>query len=1459
MARRLLLVIVLAFVVGALATPLQPATAESPSPTAPATPPCKGAGCDAAPAAVTDVAPLAAGPSGVFNSLLAVQVATNGRFNMGAQPDPSTGRASAQSYDLLFRWPNSPGSSYTTIRLDGQDFVYGTNGVPLEAPRPVDDQTNRSAWRIGDIEVSQILQLAYNPRSGREDIARIEYRLRNLGAVSHSVGTRLMLDTEVNNNDGAPFRVPGVGIVTTELDLRGAAVPDAFQVYFNIADRGRVANATLRGDDATPPDRLVIGAWPGLANSLYAYNVTAGRSITTDSAFALYWEPQPLAPGAERRRVAYYGLAQLSASDGELAVALSGPTSLSRSGTGYTPSPFSAVATVENNSPAAIANVQVSLGLGAGLALASGQATQSLGSLAPGARQQVSWNLRALPRETAGSASYEVSVSGGGGAPIVTSRSVSIPAIPLCGRFAGDLNVPDGSTAQPGASFDKGWRVVNCGAVAWGSATQAVRIVGSFGPPSIFVGSVAGGADARISTQITAPTTPGIHRATYRLQGATGFFGDTFWVEIVVPQAAGAPIQGVPGDDDENFIGKSNLSGATSVDVPITRYFGTASFCFQITLGFTGRLVSGAVDVYLQRPGGDQLIGTAPLMPVSAVQGAQQPVPVPVPVPTPQPQPGPAPRPQPQPQACISSSLLSLPQTHGILNEDGNGRIDRAASGPQSTLNSISIRPRAGSSLNGVTLQWAKISTPDALRPLVFVHGWAGGYDTFKNFYELAKERGLPAYPVEGMYLGYGVLSDGETIGLLNEHTDRARVIFGVRKVNLIAHSRGGIISRLLLEDLQKVEKVDGLVTISSPHQGLGPLSGRGIDYAAGDAWLSPANCEYRDEQRKPIDGFKTLCIQAGDELKEQPMRIKNYGRCVGFLGIWFPCSRQYEGQLKAAKSVNFRAVSGGVFDINHETATYPWLNSCSTNPRPGAAQLDGTFHWPHTEMNKQSRVFDRAVALLKLNPAQLTEATCGYTRLGLSAPALALPPALAAAPAYQTIERIESSLGTLTGRFHSLSVAGGEELQVSLLSTAAMILELRTPTGATIAPTALPSGVTFERTPLGEATLQTYTLPAAAAGAWQALISGASEAIDQPYTFVAAERSTVRLEAAAEPDIAPVGAPVRIIARLLAGDTPRPATLTATLEETGESVTMSDDGQGGDQTAGDGRYSATLPPATVGGYSSIRVRAVDANLSRVVTAGLYRYAATARVTAIGAATPEAPDGDGRWQSLSVPVTVEADEAGEVQVRANLRDSAGQVVASAIASSPIISGTQELLLRFNGLAIHDAGRDGPFTVTDLSLQGTIANEPTYSAPELTASVGSGLRWQEFTGQVLRLTVEPAGRVERGSGAPSIVFSASLATELPGTYGWTATLVDADGAPVLSTSGQVTGEAGNLALLMRFAGPEVNGALIAPPLRLGQLIVWRQGGVARLEQTPQDGLAVWNGPAQSIVFLPLLRR
>lgn len=367
------------------------------------------------------------GGSDPSNVYLSAVVGANARFSEGAHP------GSASEYKIMYGWPGT-GTSFTTVKVDGvpSDFG-GSAGTFTTVPHELDALTNTAVWTAGGVATTQTIRLVTNPDTGRVDTAAITYTSRNTDDVSHSVGLRLMNDVDVNDNDGASFRLPSLGSLTTERDLTGTDIPDTFQVFADLSDTQHIAAARLSGAGATAPDRLVIGQWPGLVSTLWDYTTTPGLAITGDSAYAVFWNPVSLAPGASRTITTYYGLSDISVDlRPPLALGVSGPTTMSMYRNSYTPNPFTVTATVANVGTLPATGVTLTLNLPPGLRTTSPNPVV-VGNLAPGgAERQVSWQVTAASRTDPRTLTYSVTGNGVNTASKTVSRTILLPAVGQC-------------------------------------------------------------------------------------------------------------------------------------------------------------------------------------------------------------------------------------------------------------------------------------------------------------------------------------------------------------------------------------------------------------------------------------------------------------------------------------------------------------------------------------------------------------------------------------------------------------------------------------------------------------------------------------------------------------------------------------------------------------------------------------------------------------------------------------------------------------------------------------------------------------------------------------------------------------------------------------------------------------------------------------------------------------------
>ncbi len=369
------------------------------------------------------------------NDYIRVSVDNDGQFVIG-----TTGGDPALPTDdnkrLLYGYPNEIWSSFPSLRVLVGDQRFDTrisNLPPVEGP-VLRDNAIVTTWEINGIRVTQILSLAFNIYTGREDTVRIRYHLQNVSDTPRSAGLRSMLDIAIggtggaDQGDGAPYFVPGAGNLLHEAEFRGEipAIWKAFESpsFDPASTKGQ---GILVGPGATPPDRFVIARWgradqgDGLVQHTWDYTVDPNASITVDSAVALYWNPVELAPGEGVTYTTFYGLAGPGGGQNwiDAPVALTCPDLV-----------FPVTYWVVNTGDEPFTGGSATITLPEALQLIDTPATQPLGDIQPGQARSATW--RVMPRAGAvGTFDYSVtSQFATGTTPLTASAGVNVPTCP---------------------------------------------------------------------------------------------------------------------------------------------------------------------------------------------------------------------------------------------------------------------------------------------------------------------------------------------------------------------------------------------------------------------------------------------------------------------------------------------------------------------------------------------------------------------------------------------------------------------------------------------------------------------------------------------------------------------------------------------------------------------------------------------------------------------------------------------------------------------------------------------------------------------------------------------------------------------------------------------------------------------------------------------------------------------
>ncbi len=326
-----------------------------------------------------------------------------------------------------------PETSYTTVRIDGEDFIYGNDYSYLNidshyVTEPyVDADTNSiiSSWAIKGVVVVQRIALVNNPKLTSIGSVYVTYDIINSSDSAKDVGIRMLLDTKLADVDSPALTIPGKGFIYKEKEYVGDAIPSLWFAYDQYLTPQIIASGLVSGDGLTKPDKLQFALWGDISQTKWDYTVDANKDIikitvdglpyngeegsypetalvdyvAKDSCAVLYWNPVTINIGETKSIDTAYGVGDASIKDYDpgYRISLQGNDKLNMKTdkTGYTIDYVNAEFNIDNNfdNSKNINNLQIELELPDELKLVEGEQKIVLKELRAGTYHRSMWKI----------------------------------------------------------------------------------------------------------------------------------------------------------------------------------------------------------------------------------------------------------------------------------------------------------------------------------------------------------------------------------------------------------------------------------------------------------------------------------------------------------------------------------------------------------------------------------------------------------------------------------------------------------------------------------------------------------------------------------------------------------------------------------------------------------------------------------------------------------------------------------------------------------------------------------------------------------------------------------------------------------------------------------------------------------------------------------------------------------
>ena len=196
-------------------------------------------------------------------------------------------------------------SSYTTININGEDYIYGEGE---EIQEPVFDKETKSSISIqkfGDIEITQFLRFVNGFTDKYNDMVEISYEIKNTSKEEANVGIRVMIDAMPGDDDKGTIKVNS-SEYEKEFELKDEDVTKEWSVFSN-NDNEIEAYGKASSNTDVIPSKIQFANWNNLYDNRWDYSVNYDEA-NEDSAIAIVWNDVNIESGEKKILSTCYGV-----------------------------------------------------------------------------------------------------------------------------------------------------------------------------------------------------------------------------------------------------------------------------------------------------------------------------------------------------------------------------------------------------------------------------------------------------------------------------------------------------------------------------------------------------------------------------------------------------------------------------------------------------------------------------------------------------------------------------------------------------------------------------------------------------------------------------------------------------------------------------------------------------------------------------------------------------------------------------------------------------------------------------------------------------------------------------------------------------------------------------------------------------------------------------------------------